>query len=133
MSLSDELVQTLMDRVDTRSDAALRTGVAQVWHRLMGKFSPLIGPSSVQLLFMRSLDANRPLFPWLPSIYEDHPDAVLFSAFQSTLAGQPSDEVIKCTRALLGTYIDSLFTLIGTTLTMQFVCSAFRIDDSQRT
>lgn len=132
MALRNELVQTLMERVDTRSEDTVRTGVIVLWHRLMGKFSPLIGPSSVQVLFMRSLDANRTLFPWLPSVRGDDSEAGLFSTFEAVLMTQSSDEVLKATRALLGSFVDALFTLIGTTLTGQFVCSVFRIDSTQR-
>lgn len=132
MTLRNELVQTLMETVNARSDLSVRADTAEIWHRLLGKFSPLIGVSSVYVLFCRSLEANRAAFPWLPAIHGDDPDAMLFTSFEAVVSSQASDEIIRATRALLSTYIDLLFGLIGTTLTMQFVCSAFRLAGGQR-
>jgi hypothetical protein len=133
MALKDELLLGLMKRVDTSSEVTVLADVILIWHAVLGRFSPLIGPSSVQVLFMRSLAANRAAFPWLPRHNQHHAAATPFSAFEAMLKTQPPDEVIRSTQALLGTYIDSLFTLIGRTLTAQFLGSAFRdVDDEKK-
>ncbi|MES2758082.1 MAG: hypothetical protein V4693_11970 [Pseudomonadota bacterium] len=124
MALRNELLLTLMKRVDVSSDASALRDVMAVWLALLGKFSPLIGPASVHLLFMRGLDINRPVFPWLPAFAPGSAGDHYFSAFEASINMQPSAEVIRATRALLGTYIDSLFTLIGPTLTAKFVGAA---------
>jgi hypothetical protein len=108
------------------------TDVTVIWLKVLGRFSPLIGPSSVNVLFARSLDANRAAFPWLPRIDQKNAADTAFSAFEAILKNQSSDEVVTATQALLGTYIDSLCTLIGRTLTEQFVSSAFRDDGDQK-
>lgn len=131
MALRNELLLTLMKRVDDNSDATAMRDVMAVWLVLLGKFSPLIGPSSVHLLFMRGLDINRPTFPWLPAFAPGSAGDHYFSAFEASIKMQPSGEVVRATQALLGTYIDSLFTLIGPTLTAKFVCSAVGTSDQK--
>lgn len=131
MALKNELLLLMMARLDTSSEGTFHADVVVVWHALLGKFSPLIGPASVSILFLRSMDANRAAFPWLPPSHQGTVETP-FSAFEATLEAQPRDQAIRATRAMLGTYIDSLFTLIGITLTSQFVCSAFRRDGDQK-
>ena len=93
------------------------------WRKLFATFSPLIGHDQVQILFMRSLDAGRHEIPWLPIVYPqglcDRPLAV----FESVSIRQSESQVQRAMRFLLSTYIDLLFALIGTTLTVQFVCN----------
>ena len=124
MDLKNELLLTLMARVDHSSEAAALRDIIIVWLALLGKFAPLIGPGSVQILFRRTLDVNRAAFPWLPAISANGAGDEHFGAFETILKTQPSDEMIRATRALLDTFIDSLFSLIGATLTAKFVCSA---------
>lgn len=124
MGLKNELLGRLMERVDASSEASALRDVSVIWMAVLGKFSPLIGPSSVYMLFMRSIDVNRAAFPWLPAIPPNNVGTVHFTAFEAALKTRPADDVVNATRALLGTYIDSLFTLIGTTLTAQFVGAA---------
>jgi hypothetical protein len=124
MASKNELLLTLMERVDDSSEATALRDVIVIWLALLGKFSPLIGPSSVHVLFVRSLEVNRTAFPWLPAVPANRADDLHFSAFEAILKTQPSDEVIRATQALLGTYIDSLFMLIGKSLTAKFVFSA---------
>lgn len=124
MALKNELLLTLMERVDNSSQATALRDVVAIWLALLGKFSPLIGPASVQVLFMRSLDVNRAAFPWLPVMSPNKAGDLHFSEFEASLKIQPADEMIRATHALLGTYLDSLFTLIGKTLTAKFVSSA---------
>lgn len=126
MALKDELLQTLMKRVDTGSETTVPADAVAVWHAVLGRFSPLLGPSSVQVLFMRSLAANRAAFPWLPRMNLSKAGETPFSAYEAVLKTQPPGEVIRSTEALLGTFIDSLFTLIGRTLAAQFLGTAFR-------
>ncbi len=123
MALKSELLRTLMEQVDDSADGTAQRDVIAVWLALLGKFSPLIGPASVNVLFMRSVDVNRAAFAWLPPIAPNGAGDQ-FSAFETVLKTQPPDEVIRATRALLGTFIDSLFTLIGPALTAKFVGSA---------
>jgi hypothetical protein len=124
MASKNELLRTLMEQVDDSADGTAQRDVIVVWLALLGKFSPLIGPGSVNLLFMRSVDVNRAAFAWLPPIAPNGAGGAHFSAFETVLKTQPSDEVIRATRALLGTFIESLFTLIGPALTAKFVGSA---------
>jgi hypothetical protein len=131
MVSKDELLRMIMKRVDTSSTAVLLTDVIIVWQTLARKFSPLLGPASVHALFMRGLDRNRADFPWLPPVYPDDDADTVFGAFEATLRTRTGDEVTRVTQALLCTYLDALFSLIGVTLTVQFVRAAFR-DDGER-
>lgn len=124
MALKNELLRRLMERVDTSSEVSALRDVSTVWMAVLGKFSPLIGPSSVYVLFMRSIEVNRATFPWLPAIPPNNVGTMHFTAFEAALKTRPADDVVNATRALLGTYIDSLFALIGATLTAQFVNAA---------
>jgi hypothetical protein len=124
MASKNELLLRLMERVDSSSEATALRDATVLWMALLGKFSPLIGPSSVHVLFVRSIDLNRADFPWLPPIPPTTVGAMQFSAFEAVLKTRRADEVVAATRALLGTYIESLFTLIGASLTAQFVSSA---------
>ena len=124
MALKNELLLALLEKVDASSPSTVHNDVVAVWHRVLGKFSPLIGPSSVAVLFMRCLDANRAAFPWLPPIPAEGAGEMPFTAFEAVLKTRPSDEVIRVTHALLGSYIDLLFTLIGKQLTAHFVGAA---------
>lgn len=124
MASKNELLLTLMERVDTSSEAAALRDVGVVWMALLGKFSPLLGPASVHVLFIRSIDLNRAAFPWLPPIPPSSVGALHFSAFEAVLKTRPADDVVNATRAMLETYLDLLVTLIGSKLTAQFVDSA---------
>lgn len=132
MALKDELLLALLEKVDTSSQNTLLNDVVAVWHRLLGKFSPLIGPSSVAVLFVRCLDANRAAFPWLPRTPANGAAEMQFTAFEALLKTRPSDEVIRVTHALLGSYIDLLFTLIGTPLTAHFVGAAVGVNGDKK-
>lgn len=123
MTLTDELLQTLMDGIDTHSDATVRRDVLVLWQLVLDRFTPLIGLSSVYVLFLRCIEKNAAAFPWLP--VSDKADLVdkSFSSFEALLETQEAGEAIRVTRALLGSYIDLLFALIGTTLTVKFICS----------
>jgi hypothetical protein len=124
MTLKTELVQTLMETVDRDSLNTMRADTIRVWRILFDKFSPLVGQLTVYVLFMRSLDANRASFPWLPPVDKHDLADMSFDKFESLLASQPDEEVLTATRALLGTYIETLLNLIGITLTGKFVYSA---------
>jgi hypothetical protein len=123
MMLRSELVQALMETVNDESRPAVRADYLAIWHKLFATLSPLIGHGQVQILFMRSLDAGRHEIPWLPIVY---PQGVCDSPlilFESVSMRQTESQVQGATRSLLSTYIDLLFALIGTTLTVQFVCN----------
>lgn len=123
MFLRDELVQVLMEMGGDGPGPVTDITAIAIWQRLMAQCARLLGPRWIDALFVRSLDANRAAFPWLPAPQPRQSGRALFQMFASRLSGQPRQEVDRATRALLGTYIDLLFTTIGTTLTAQAICS----------
>jgi hypothetical protein len=123
MMLRSELVQALMETVNDESRPTVRADYLGIWRKLFATFSPLIGHDQVQILFMRSLDAGRHEIPWLPIVYPQGLCDSPLTVFESVSMRQSESQVQGAMRSLLSTYIDLLFALIGTTLTVQFVCN----------
>jgi hypothetical protein len=122
MMLRSELVQALMETVNDESRPTVRADYFAIWHKLFATLSPLIGRDQVQILFTRSLDAGRHEIPWLPIVFPQGVCDSPLTVFESVSVQQSESQVQRAMRSLLSTYIDLLFALIGTTLTVQFVC-----------
>lgn len=105
------------------------TDVIMVWRALFGKFSPLIGPLSTELLFARALATHESAFPWLPQAAPGAGRSIL-ADFEHSLHGRAPDEIVAVNRALLLSYTTGLSTLIGDRLTTRFLQAAFPGDDT---
>jgi hypothetical protein len=128
MPLDNELLSSIMGKMNAGTDATAAVDAIAIWSALARKFGPLIGPGSVSLLLARSLELHKAAFPWLPPASRPGVAQPPFAALQAALEGQPASEVITATGALLNTYSDLLSTLIGARLTAQFLRSAFPDD-----
>lgn len=131
MPIPTELFATIMQRLDATSAADAALEATRLWQTLFDKFSPLIGPLSAELLFMRSLSMHEAVFPWLPRIA---PASVrtAFPAFERSLDGRSVEEIVAANRALLSTYTDILAELIGTRLAGKFLAAAFAHDATNK-
>lgn len=121
--MRDELVQILMEKIETEREFVDSASVIVMWERIFAKFSRLLSPNMVEVLFTRSLAANRGAFEWLPAAGPGSACVDLFGELEKSLSARPVTEVEVVTRALLGSFIDFLYALIGTALTAQTICS----------
>lgn len=96
-----------------------------IWQRLARKFGPLIGPSSVQLIVGRSIEANQPSFPWLGLFANPGMATPPYDGLRAVLERAGHEAVLAATSAMLATYLGQLNTLIGARLTEQFVRAVF--------
>ena len=121
MSLRDELVQVLLERSEVGQSQSF--GIIETWHEYMAKFSLLLNPPLVIVMFLRSADKHRTDFPWLPVLHRNHSCSEILKLLEESFSGQSPFQIDCATRALLSTHIDMLFEMIGETLTVKFVCS----------
>jgi hypothetical protein len=96
-----------------------------IWQRLAHKFVPLIGPSSVQLIVCRTIDANQPAHPWLGLSSNPGMATPPYDGLRAALEAADTDNIHAATTAMLMTYVSQLNTLIGARLTEHFLRSVF--------
>lgn len=131
MPIPTELFATIMERLHAQSASDAAAEATRLWHALFDKFSPLIGPLSAQLLFMRSLATHEPVFPWLPKVAPTSVQTA-FPEFERSLDGRSTEEIIAANHALLSTYTTVLSELIGARLAANFLHAAFAVDDTNK-
>ena len=116
---------TLSLRAAGQADAA--NEAASILQRLARKFVPLLGPSSVQVIVERCLNACQADYPWLVSNSERTMSTPPYDGLRDALAGAEKDAVLAATSAILMTYVTQLNTLIGVRLTEQFLRATFPV------
>lgn len=128
MTIKDELLLSLMEPLAADGGPALPDDVTLIWLKIVRKFTPLIGPSSVLSMLERSLDGQTTAFPWLPALNTPmQPDSVI-EALRTSMTTRESGDMLAAHRAILDSFIDLIATLIGTRLTIQFLRAAFPAD-----
>lgn len=96
-----------------------------IWQKLARKFGPLIGPSSVQLIVGRCIEANQGAFPWLGLFSSPGMAAPPYEGLRAVLERAPPEDIDAATCAMLATYVSQLNTLIGVRLTERFLHATF--------
>ena len=99
-----------------------------LWTRLAAELVLLIGDGGFAPLYVRSVQLSAASFPWLRPIGEVTPLANgdgRFSGLKRGLDGQGYDEASQASAVLLNTFIDMLARLIGETLTIGILRSAW--------
>ena len=131
MPIPTELFATIMGRLAVHSAVESAAEAMQLWQTLFRKFSPLIGPLSAELLFVRSLTTQQAAFPWLPHIA---PGATrtAFAAFELSLDGRTAEEIVAANHALLLSFVTLLADLIGLRLATKFLGTAFAEDEPNK-
>ena len=124
MTVNDELVLALIRHVTARGGAVLADDIALSWLKIMRKFAPLIGASSVLLMFERSIENNLATFGWLPVLALPMQADTAVERLRASLATRPRAEILAAHRAILASFIDLMTTLIGARLTVQFLHAA---------
>lgn len=128
MTIKDEGLLSVLDALTALHGAEPMDDVAIAWQKVVRKFTPLIGASSVLLILERSLESNRKAFSWLPAgVLPASPDAAV-ERLRASMAQQSPADVLAAHRALLSTFSDLMTTLIGARLTIQFLRAALHID-----
>jgi hypothetical protein len=123
MYLRNELVQALMEVDSLAPVRVTNVNNVLIWYQVMHRFTVLLDSDNIYGLFVRSVDAHRNSFPWLPDAQQGDLGYQLFVAFERAIRNQSFREADLATRALLGTYIDFLIDSVGETLTVQCICS----------
>ena len=117
----------MMGRLAADSAAESAAEAIRLWKTLFGKFSPLIGPLSAELLFVRSLSAHVAAFPRLPHVGPGG-TRTAFALFERSMDGRTTEEIVAANHALVQTYITVLADLIGVRLAIKFLGTAFADD-----
>jgi hypothetical protein len=133
MTVKDELMLALMSHVSARGDAALADDIALSWLKIVRKFAPVIGASSVLLIFGRSIENNVATFSWLPVLVMPTQADAAVELLRASLATHPAADAMAAHRAILATFIDLMTTLIGARLTVQFLRAALPADSAGST
>ncbi|MDB5749433.1 MAG: hypothetical protein JWP72_4281 [Massilia sp.] len=121
----------MMGRLASDSAAESAAEAIRLWQTLFRKFSPLIGPLSAELLFVRSIAAHEAAFPWLPRL---GPGATrtAYAEFERSLNDRTSEDIVAANHALLLTYITVLADLIGLRLATKFLSTTFTEDETTK-
>jgi hypothetical protein len=128
MTIKDEGLLSVLDELAALRGPELIDDVAIAWQKVVRKFTPLIGATSVLLILGRSLEHNRTAFMWLPAgVLPAGPDAAV-ERMRASIAGRLPADILAAHRAILATFSDLMTTLIGARLTMQFLRAAFPVD-----
>jgi hypothetical protein len=117
MSVQQELVQELLDLVDTSTACSASLSTLLIWHGVLAKSSMFINPIMANALFSRAVCIHRRTIPWLPAVTRGEASQDFFSRFETVLMAQPACHVTQATPVLLGSYIDMLITVLGIELT----------------
>lgn len=128
MPLSARLLADITQSLRAAPAATAAHEATVIWQRLARKFGPLIGPSSVQLIIGRTIEANQPAYPWLGLFSNQVMSTPPYDGLRAALELAQAADVHAATSAMLSTYVGQLNTLIGARLTEQFLRSIFPSD-----
>jgi hypothetical protein len=134
MSNSDaqwrQIVRVLSTDLLAVDEAQCIVLAGRFWHRIVDKFSPLIGAASVNVLLVRSIQLNIPLFPFLAGIALVPVSTHALSELEKAFVQQPRNEVMAANFAIMQQFFASLAGLIGDRLCGQLLHSTFPDHDA---
>lgn len=120
----------ILERVVAQSDsgdtAAMIRAALGNWEKLSAILIPLLGKFSFYLIYRRSLDLSKSVFPWLPMATGSSQVHEAFADLGRALEGQGSGELTQVNLALLHPFAELLAALIGERLTSVYLRAAFR-------
>lgn len=130
MIIKDELLLSLMEPLASDGEMPSPDDIVLIWLKIVRKFTPLIGATSVLLMLERSLDTHVRNFPWLPALTlpMQPDDAIKF--LRTSMSAHPGEDILGAHRAILHSFIDLITTLIGTRLTLQFLRATFPANEA---
>lgn len=119
------LLQKVLAQYDRHTAKTLALAAVVSWEQLSARLTPLLGPESVYLIYRRSLDLNKSVFPWLPMESNKNTYRANFEDLRRSLETQPVEDGLQANFALLYTFVEVLAALIGERLATDFLRSAF--------
>jgi len=96
-----------------------------LWQLLSSQLISLIGEGGFNSLYDRSLHLTRAAFPWLTAGEPSRPAECRLSDLKVSLAGPSAAETSKASHMLILTFTNILASLIGESLTIDILCSAW--------
>ena len=127
MPVSSGLLSGITLSLRAAGQAEAASEATAVLQRLARKFVPLIGPSSVQVIVERSLNACQADYPWLVPDSDPAMSTPPYDGLRGAFAQVDKEAVLAATSAILLTYVSQLNTLIGARLTEQFLRATFPV------
>jgi hypothetical protein len=112
-----------------RPDAIVSVSI-DLWERLASELIALVGEGGFQSLYSRSVHLTNAIYPWLAPSHRPQQVETRFAGLQLSLEGRDFTEASEASIALLSTSIDILVTLIGESLTISILRSAWGEDAS---
>jgi len=125
MTHKETVLLSLVACASAGGGAALANDIAQCWLKIVRKFTPLIGASSVLLIVERSVASNLAGFPWLPRLARPMQLGTSIEQLRTSMSLRSDDDMRASHHAILAAFIDLMATLIGIQLTVQFLHAAF--------
>lgn len=132
MPTPNALPASITDRLRPGGQPGNAADAVRVWNALYARFSPLLGPLSTELLFVRALSEHAHAFPWLAQCASPATPRDAFDAFTRCLDDHAPADIVAVNQALLATYIEQMSGLIGERLTARFLDSAFPPDGADK-
>jgi hypothetical protein len=125
MTTSNDNRQRLIQRVLAQTNGGIADVSAKLWQQLAAKLTTIIGRGGFTALFTRSLYLTQKEFSWLVPRNVLPAGDLHFSELKLELAKQNSADAYKATAALLLAFTDILASLIGESLTIDLINSAW--------
>jgi hypothetical protein len=130
MSTSDvqrqQLIQTAMANcVGEVADVAV-----DLWQALASQLISIVGEGGFNSLYARSIYLTRAAFPWLALIDASRVNDFKFTDLKNSLERQNIVEANKASYMLLLTFTNTLASLIGESLTLNLLSSAWGVSAS---
>jgi hypothetical protein len=113
--------RTLLHDVGEAGAAAVAANTFAIWQQVATQLVPVIGARGVDALFNRSLHVTSKVFPLLAMAGNDGNSASLLVSLKTRLADLETASATEASHALLVTFIESLETLIGESLTQRLL------------
>jgi hypothetical protein len=104
---------------------ATAEATAATWRLVVVQLAPVIGARGLDVLFNRALHQTSVAFPWLAVAVDRGGSASPLPSLMACLAGQATATATEASYTLLLTFVESLATLIGESLTTRLLASVW--------
>jgi hypothetical protein len=121
MAINDELVEVLVEIIDRRTEEHLIATAGDMWKSLSKAFSNYVGAREVGALLDRCIVENRLKLTFLKQSSILATGAELRTIVMESQAGLSCTEMVHANRALLGSFVALVVSLLGPTLSAQII------------
>jgi hypothetical protein len=116
--ICDAIRTTLQHRAARLPDAkAISEATGVTWRLVEALLVPVIGARGLDVLFRRALQQTSFAFPWIAAAADPGGSLGPLPSLMASLAAQDSATGAEATSALLMSFVESLATLLGDSLT----------------